>query len=121
MATRREWVITTIFFCFAEAWLPQQLLCRRPERWNRLRKCNPGFFGLCPVFREYVLFVSIAYYIQTGNRCLIQHRRNYMQKELGIPLKDEVLPLSNTEGYFRPFLLNREWALKIGSLKGEEK
>ncbi|RCI77228.1 hypothetical protein DNK03_21630 [Brucella anthropi] len=35
----------------------------------------------------------------------IQKRRSFMADELGIVLKDEVLPFSNTSGYLRPFLL----------------
>lgn len=42
----------------------------------------------------------------------IQKRRTYMEKELGICLKPEILPLSDTEGYLRPFLLNRKKALR---------
>lgn len=43
----------------------------------------------------------------------IQKRRTYMQEVLGIQLKPEVLPLSNTEGYLRPYLLNKTSALRI--------
>jgi len=44
----------------------------------------------------------------------ILERRAYMKKVLGIALKPEVLPLSNLNGYFRPFLLNKAFALKAG-------
>lgn len=44
----------------------------------------------------------------------ILERRAYMKKALGIELKPEVLPLSNLNGYFRPFLLNKAFALKAG-------
>lgn len=40
-------------------------------------------------------------------------RRGYMQKELGIAIKPEVLPMSDIAGYMRPYLLNRGCALKI--------
>ena len=43
----------------------------------------------------------------------MQRRRSYMTEELGIYLSEDVLPLSDSEGYFRPFLLNREKALKV--------
>lgn len=43
----------------------------------------------------------------------IVERRKYMEQILGIPLKEEVLPLSEINGYFRPFLLKKDWALKI--------
>jgi len=43
----------------------------------------------------------------------IQRRRQYMQQVLGIPLDDAVLPLSNIAGYVRPFLLQKEKALKL--------
>ena len=39
-------------------------------------------------------------------------RRNYMQEVLGISLREEVLPMSDICGYFRPFLLDHESALK---------
>ena len=39
-------------------------------------------------------------------------RRNYMQEVLGISLREEVLPMSDICGYFRPFLLDHERALK---------
>ena len=42
----------------------------------------------------------------------IEKRRAYMEKELGICLKPEILPLSDTEGYLRPFLLNRKKAFR---------
>ena len=41
----------------------------------------------------------------------IEKRRAYMEKELGICLKPEILPLY-TEGYLRPFLLNRKKAFR---------
>lgn len=43
----------------------------------------------------------------------MQKRRAYMEQELGISLKKEVLPLSGIAGYYRPFLLNKEYVLKI--------
>lgn len=43
----------------------------------------------------------------------IQRRVDFMKNELNIPLKPEVLPLSNTSGYLRPYLLNRGMALRI--------
>lgn len=43
----------------------------------------------------------------------IQIRRFFMQNELGIQLKEETLPLSGIAGYYRPFLLNKGYALKI--------
>ncbi len=39
-------------------------------------------------------------------------RRKYMAKELGIRLKEEILPMSDSTGYFRPYLLNKGYALK---------
>lgn len=50
-------------------------------------------------------------YPETWNR--IQRRRNFMEHELGISLKPEILPLSNSEGYLRPFLLNADKAMCI--------
>lgn len=47
----------------------------------------------------------------------MSRRREYMQKELGIPLKEEVLPLSDTSGYLRPFLLNRKKAFQIRKIE----
>lgn len=38
-------------------------------------------------------------------------RRTYIKQELHIQLHPEVLPLSDTVGYFRPYLLNKEEAL----------
>lgn len=43
----------------------------------------------------------------------IVKRRKYMQEVLGIPLKPEILPLSDIAGYYRPFLLCREKALTM--------
>ncbi len=50
-------------------------------------------------------------YPEMWNR--IQCRRDFMEQECGIHLKPEVLPLSNSEGYLRPFLLNTEKAMCI--------
>ncbi|WHY86701.1 M24 family metallopeptidase [Neobacillus novalis] len=41
----------------------------------------------------------------------IQKRRNYIQEQLNINLSEEVLPLSNTVGYYRPYLLTKDKAL----------
>lgn len=43
----------------------------------------------------------------------ICERRRYMIEELGIKLKDEVLPLSNSSGYLRPYLLDHKRAMCI--------
>ncbi len=43
----------------------------------------------------------------------ILERRAYMEQVLGIALKPEVLPLSSLNGYFRPFLLNKTFALSV--------
>ncbi|MDL2236256.1 M24 family metallopeptidase [Christensenellaceae bacterium OttesenSCG-928-K19] len=43
----------------------------------------------------------------------MQQRRDYMQGTLGIRLKEEVLPMSNLAGLYRPLALNRELGLKI--------
>lgn len=40
----------------------------------------------------------------------IQRRRDYITKVLGICLKEEILPMSDALGYFRPLLLNKEYA-----------
>ena len=49
-------------------------------------------------------------YPQTWQR--ICERRRYMQEELGITLKEEILPLSDLCGYLRPYILNHDFALK---------
>ncbi|WP_313260641.1 M24 family metallopeptidase [Lacrimispora sp.] len=41
----------------------------------------------------------------------ILHRRVYIVQTLNISLPDEILPLSNTVGYLRPFLLNKSAAI----------
>jgi hypothetical protein len=41
----------------------------------------------------------------------IRARQGYMRSRLGIQLRDEVLPLSCTAGYFRPFWLASGQAL----------
>jgi Xaa-Pro aminopeptidase len=53
-------------------------------------------------------------YPETWNR--IQQRRCYMTQTLGIPLEEEILPLSNTEGYLRPLLLEKSKAMTISIL-----
>lgn len=40
-------------------------------------------------------------------------RRNYLINDLNINLSPDVLPLSNTVGYLRPFLLEKSKALKV--------
>lgn len=40
-------------------------------------------------------------------------RQAYMRRELGIPVGDDVLPLSSTAGYLRPFLLEHCMAMRI--------
>lgn len=43
----------------------------------------------------------------------IQARRDYMIHTLGIRIKPEILPLSNLNGYMRPYLLNKKCAFKL--------
>lgn len=43
----------------------------------------------------------------------IVNRRVYMKEELNIDLKDELLPLCSTLGYYRPFFLNKNKALAL--------
>jgi hypothetical protein len=38
----------------------------------------------------------------------IEQRRTFMQNEIGIKLKPEVLPLSNTPAYYTPYLLSKD-------------
>ena len=49
-------------------------------------------------------------YPETWKR--IEDRRRYMKEELGIELKEEILPMSDACGYLRPYLLNRVMAMK---------
>lgn len=42
----------------------------------------------------------------------IAWRRNFMEKELGICLRPEVLPLYDTQGILNPFLLNKGYSMK---------
>lgn len=42
----------------------------------------------------------------------IEDRRTYMKEQLGIELKDEILPMSDLCGYLRPYILKHEMALK---------
>lgn len=44
----------------------------------------------------------------------IMERRRFMKEELGIDLKEEILPMSDICGYMRPYILNHEYALKKG-------
>lgn len=45
----------------------------------------------------------------------IVNRRQYLKEELNIDLKEEILPLASTLGYYRPFMLNKDVALYIES------
>lgn len=48
----------------------------------------------------------------------MQARRTYMEEELHIPLHPDVLPLSNTAGYFRPYILNHHKAMQRTAEEG---
>lgn len=43
----------------------------------------------------------------------IQKRKEHLKQELNIQLKAEVLPLTSTLAYYRPFLLNPEWCIAL--------
>lgn len=43
----------------------------------------------------------------------IENRKKYIQEIIGIELSDEILPLTSTLGYYRPFLLNTREALVV--------
>ncbi|WP_326717779.1 M24 family metallopeptidase [Vagococcus jeotgali] len=44
---------------------------------------------------------------------VFMERRRYMREELGIKLSEDVLPMTDTVAFYRPFFLNKEKALKI--------
>lgn len=50
-------------------------------------------------------------YPELWNRFM--NRRKYMEEVLNIQLRPDVLPMASTVGYLRPFLLNKECALKV--------
>lgn len=41
----------------------------------------------------------------------IEKRREYIKNELNIQLSEEILPLASTLAYYRPFMLNEEYAI----------
>ena len=43
----------------------------------------------------------------------VQKGRKYIINELNISLNDDVLPMCSTVAYLRPFLLNKEKAMKL--------
>ena len=43
----------------------------------------------------------------------IQARRTYLERELGICMFEDVLPLCSTVGYLRPYLLDKDSALTL--------
>lgn len=43
----------------------------------------------------------------------MQRRRKYMTETLGIPLSEEILPMSGLCGYMRPYLLNKQMAMRV--------
>lgn len=45
----------------------------------------------------------------------IETRRRYLREEIGIQLSDEILPLSNSVAYLRPFFLAKDLALSVMS------
>lgn len=42
----------------------------------------------------------------------IETRRKYLREELRINLSDDVIPLSNSVAYLRPFYLKKDYALR---------
>ncbi|MFT4274416.1 MAG: M24 family metallopeptidase [Pantoea sp.] len=76
----------------------------------------PGYTGVsaeeCVVLADAKLQAEIsAQYPALWNR--IETRRRYLRDEIGINLSEEVLPLSNTVAYLRPFYLSKNDALKV--------
>lgn len=43
----------------------------------------------------------------------INERRKYILEELNLKLPEEVLPMASTVGYYRPFMLNKDYSLYI--------
>ena len=41
----------------------------------------------------------------------IEKRRDYIKNELNIQLSEEILPLTSTLAYYRPFMLNEHYAI----------
>lgn len=50
-------------------------------------------------------------YPQVWDRMMIRQR--YMREVLGIPIGEEVLPMSGICGYYRPYVLRKDFAFKI--------
>ncbi len=48
----------------------------------------------------------------------IAERRRYMMEELGISLKEEILPLSDLCGYLRPYLMEHDMAMRCRGAEG---
>lgn len=76
----------------------------------------PGYTGVsaeeCVVLANSTLQAEIrAAYPALWNR--IDKRRHYLKAVIGIELSDEVLPLSNTVAYLRPFLLAKNHSLSV--------
>ncbi|EJL87063.1 Xaa-Pro peptidase family protein [Pantoea sp. GM01] len=76
----------------------------------------PGYNGAsaeeCVVLADAALQATIRHaYPALWQR--IETRREYLRAEIGIQLSDDVLPLSNTVAYLRPFFLARQLALKM--------
>lgn len=50
----------------------------------------------------------------------MQARRDYMRQILGIPISEEVLPMSQTCGYLRPYLLEKKKGVYVEKFIGRE-
>lgn len=76
----------------------------------------PGYTGVsaeeCVVLADAELQAEIsASYPALWQR--IETRRRYLREEIGIQLSDDVLPLSNSVAYLRPFFLDKTRALRV--------
>ncbi|WP_455810644.1 M24 family metallopeptidase [Pseudomonas graminis] len=75
-----------------------------------------GYTGVsaeeCVVLADAALQAAISkHYPALWNR--IETRRRYLREEIGIKLSEEILPLSNTVAYLRPFYLAKDQSLFV--------
>lgn len=76
----------------------------------------PGYTGVSAEECVALADASLQQAIQSHYPALwarIATRRQYLREEIGIQLSDDILPLSNTVAYLRPFLLAKGSALRV--------
>lgn len=121
---RYGWHLNPGHLCADEEWMSSPIYAGSAEKLKSgailqidIIPSVPGYAGVSAEEGVALADAALRQQIATDYPALwarIETRRAYIRHELNIALSDDVLPLSNTVAYLRPFLLAKDKSLVCG-------